>query len=32
VDAVGFGDQINKDERQEAGSTAPSSFIHPSWP
>lgn len=23
VDAVGFGDQINKDERQEAGKAAP---------
>lgn len=23
VDAVGFGDQINKDERQEAGRAAP---------
>lgn len=27
VDAVGFGDQINKDERQEAGKAAPPSLI-----
>lgn len=27
VDAVGFGDQINKDERQEAGRVAPPSLI-----
>lgn len=26
VDAVGFGDQINKDERQEAGRGPPPSF------
>lgn len=29
VDAVGFGDQINKDERQEAGRAASPSLIHP---
>lgn len=33
VDAVGFGDQINKDERQEAGRAALPSLIHtpPMW-
>lgn len=33
VDAVGFGDQINKDERQEAGRVALPSVIHtlPMW-
>ncbi|KAH0509911.1 Septin-8 [Microtus ochrogaster] len=29
VDAVGFGDQINKDDRQEAGRAAPPSLGHP---
>lgn len=34
VDAVGFGDQINKDERQEAGRAAPPSLLPPHlhWP
>lgn len=27
VDAVGFGDQINKDERQEAGRAAPPNLV-----
>lgn len=28
VDAVGFGDQINKDDRQEAGRAAPPTLVH----
>ena len=28
VDAVGFGDQINKDERQEAGRAVSSPSLH----
>lgn len=32
VDAVGFGDQINKDERQEAGRAPPPPSLTPTRP